>query len=102
MLATFNALAEPNRFHIVSLLREKPYSVNELVERLKLGQSLVSKHLRVLGDAGLVQAKPLKQRRIYTLRSAPFEELDTWLAAYKPLWEARFNRLDILLDEMRE
>ena len=96
---TFSALAEPNRFHIVELLRSKPRPVNELVDRLRLQQPQVSKHLRVLADAGFVEVKPLAQQRIYQLRPQPFKELDHWLNKYRKLWEERFDRLDFLLRE---
>ena len=101
MMATLRALAEPNRFHIVELLREGPRPVGDMVNRLGLRQPQVSKHLRVLSDAGLVDVRVDAQRRIYTLRPAPLQELEVWLETYRRLWEANFQRLDALLDEMK-
>lgn len=100
-MATFRALAEPNRFHIVELLRDGPRPVGDMVTRLGLRQPQVSKHLRVLSDAGLVDVRVDAQRRIYALRAAPLQELEVWLDTYRRLWEANFQRLDALLDEMK-
>lgn len=94
---TFSALAEPNRLHIVELLHDGPRPVGEIVDRLHLHQPQVSKHLRVLADAGLVEVKPLAQQRIYQLRLQPFKEIDHWLEKYRSLWNERFDRLDTLL-----
>lgn len=94
---TFSALAEPNRFHIVELLRDKSCPVGEIVDKLHLNQPQVSKHLRVLADAGIVEVKPFAQQRIYELQPKPFKELDTWLHSYSRLWEERFDRLDEIL-----
>jgi len=101
MLQTLKALAEPNRLHIVELLRDGPRPVGDMVQRLHLRQPQVSKHLRVLSDAGLVDARVDAQRRIYTLRTAPLQQLDVWLERYRQLWEQNFKRLDALLDEMK-
>jgi DNA-binding transcriptional ArsR family regulator len=101
MMETFRALAEPNRFHIVELLRGGPRPVGHLVRRLRLRQPQVSKHLRVLSDAGLVDVRVDAQRRIYALRPAPLQELEEWLEKYRGLWEANFQRLDSLLEEMK-
>jgi DNA-binding transcriptional ArsR family regulator len=101
MMETLKALAEPNRLHIVELLRNGPRPVGELVDRLHLRQPQVSKHLRVLSDAGLVEVRIDAQRRIYTLRPAPLQQLDVWLERYRELWEQNFQRLDALLDEMK-
>ena len=100
-MATLRALAEPNRFQIVELLRDRPRPVGELVNRLGLRQPQVSKHLRVLSDAGLVDVRVDAQRRIYALRPAPLHELEVWLERYRRLWESNFQRLDALLDEMK-
>lgn len=101
MIATLQALAEPNRFHIVELLRRGPRPVGYMVRRLRLRQPQVSKHLRVLSEAGLVHARVDAQRRIYTLRPAPLQELEVWLERYRRLWEGSFQRLDSLLDELK-
>lgn len=91
---TFSALAEPNRFHIVELLREGPLSVGEIADRLGLNQPQASKHLRVLSEAGLVEVQAIVNRRIYKLRAQPLIELDDWLESYRRIWNERFDRLD--------
>ncbi len=101
MMATLRALAEPHRFQIVELLRDGPRPVGDLVHRLRLRQPQVSKHLRVLSDAGLVDVRVDAQRRIYALRPAPLQELEVWLERYRRLWEDNFQRLDALLDELK-
>jgi DNA-binding transcriptional ArsR family regulator len=101
MMETLRALAEPNRFQIVELLRKGPRPVGDLVNRLGLRQPQVSKHLRVLSDAGLVEVRVDAQRRIYTLRPAPLQELEEWVERYRQLWEGNFRRLDALLDRMK-
>jgi DNA-binding transcriptional ArsR family regulator len=102
MMATLRALAEPSRFQIVELLRNGPRPVGELVNRLKLPQPQVSKHLRVLSDAGLVDVLVDAQRRIYELRPAPLQELEVWIERYRSIWEDNYQRLDILLEEMKK
>src|SRR5437762_4070981 len=101
MIETLKALGEPNRFQIVELLREGPRPVGEMVHRLHLRQPQVSKHLRVLSDAGLVDVRVDAQRRIYALRPAPLQELEVWLERYRRLWESNFERLDTLLEELK-
>jgi DNA-binding transcriptional ArsR family regulator len=101
MMATLRALAEPNRFQIVELLRGGPRPVGDVVNRLGLRQPQVSKHLRVLSGAGLVGVRVDAQRRIYELRPAPFQELEVWLERYRRIWEANYQRLDVLLGEMK-
>lgn len=96
------ALAEPNRLHIIELLRSKSRSVNEIVSTLQLNQPQVSKHLRVLADAGIVEMRPQAQQRIYRLRPKPFQELDMWLEKYRYLWSDRFDRLDELLKQEKK
>ncbi|MBL8056147.1 MAG: winged helix-turn-helix transcriptional regulator [Anaerolineales bacterium] len=94
MLPTFSALAEPNRLRIIELLREGPRPVGEIAARLRLRQPQVSKHLRVLSAAGLVEVHPAAQQRIYQLRAAQFQALDDWLAAYRQFKEASYDRLE--------
>ncbi len=101
MMATLRALAEPNRFQIVELLRDGPRPVGEMVHRLGLRQPQVSKHLRVLSAAGLVDMRVDAQRRIYTLRPAPLQELKLWLERFRRLWEENFQRLDAVLEELK-
>ena|SRR5437660_25949 len=102
MESTCIALAEPNRLHMVELLREGPLTVGEIADRLGLHQPQVSKHLSVLGDAGLVEMHPLANRRIYTLRPEPFLELDAWLESFRRVWDERYDRLDEYLHELQE
>ena len=102
MIATLTALAEPNRLHIVELLRENPRSVNEIVAQLHLSQPLVSKHLRVLNQAGLVKAHPSAQQRIYALEPRPFEDLESWLDTFRRVWNERLDTLDDYLQELKE
>jgi DNA-binding transcriptional ArsR family regulator len=101
MMATLRALAEPHRFQIVEFLGDGPRPVGDVVHRLRLRQPQVSKHLQVLRAAGLVDVRVDKQRRIYALRPAPLRELEVWLERYRRLWEANFQRLDALLDELK-
>ena len=101
MQATLSALAEPNRLAIVEFLRRKPRAVGEIVDRLGLRQPQVSKHLRVLSDAGLVEVHPVAQQRIYSLRAQPLKELDAWLEPYRRTWDERFDRLDDVLRDLK-
>ncbi len=86
----------------MDLLRERPRLVGELVDLLQMTQPGVSKHLRVLREAGLVRVRQDAQRRWYELRSEPLAEIDAWLEPYRQQWEARFDRLDSLLDELQD
>jgi DNA-binding transcriptional ArsR family regulator len=94
MIDTLTAIAEPNRFAIVELLRDGPRSVNEIGESLDLRQPLVSKHLKVLSSAGVVDVRPEAQRRIYALKRDRFDEIDRWLDSFASLWADRFDRLE--------
>jgi DNA-binding transcriptional ArsR family regulator len=100
MIETFAALAEPNRLRIVELLRTGARSVNDIGKRLKLNQPQVSKHLRVLKDAGLVEVEARAQQRLYELRPKPLRQLHDWLERYRKVWDARFEALDELLVEL--
>jgi DNA-binding transcriptional ArsR family regulator len=100
MIETFAALAEPNRLRIVELLRSGSRSVNDIGKRLKLNQPQVSKHLRVLKDAGLVDVEARAQQRLYELRAKPLRQLHDWLERYRKVWDARFEALDELLVEL--
>ena len=102
MMTIFEALADPTRRRILDLLRERPHLVGELVDQLKISQPLMSKHLRVLREVGLVQVRQEAQRRWYELRPEPLAEVDTWLTAYRHLWEARLDRLDGYLQELQD
>jgi len=98
--STFEILAEPQRRRILDLLREGERPVGALVERLTLSQPAVSKHLRVLKNAGLVEVRQDAQRRWYRLRPEPLAEIDAWLAPYRRLWAARLDALERHLEAM--
>lgn len=100
-LAALQVLAEPRRVAILDLLRDGERPVGELVEHLGLSQPAVSKHLRVLKDAGLVEVRVDAQRRLYRIRLEPLAELDDWLAPYRRLWAERLDRLEEHLDQRR-
>jgi DNA-binding transcriptional ArsR family regulator len=100
-LAALEVLAEPRRRAILDLLRDGERPVGDLVDRLGLSQPGVSKHLRVLKDAGLVEARPEAQRRLYRIRPEPLAELDDWLASYRRLWMTHLDRLEDHLDRRR-
>ncbi len=102
MLATFTALAEPNRLRIVELLRAGARPVGEIGERLHLQQPQVSKHLRVLREAGLVEVEVRAQQRLYELRAEPLQELNVWLERFRDIWDARLDRLDDYLEHMKK
>jgi DNA-binding transcriptional ArsR family regulator len=102
MIETLRALAEPNRLQIVELLHDGPRPVGDIADRLRLHQPQVSKHLRVLTDAGLVQVQQAAQRRIYGLRPQPFKELDVWLESYRHFWDERLDRLDDYLTRLQK
>jgi DNA-binding transcriptional ArsR family regulator len=102
MIAILTALAEPNRLRIVELLRSGPQPVGQIGESLHLRQPQVSKHLRVLKEAGLVGVQPDAQRRLYELRTEPLREIDAWLEHYRLLWEARLDALGEHLKRMQE
>jgi DNA-binding transcriptional ArsR family regulator len=99
MVTTFEVLAEPTRRHILDLLRERERSVGELVEHLALSQPGVSKHLRVLREAGLAEVRHDAQRRWYGLRVDPLVEIDEWLEPYRRFWAGRLDALERHLDE---
>ena len=91
--ALFEVLAEPTRRQVLDLLREQERTVGELVDELDMSQPAVSKHLRVLREAGLVEARVDAQRRIYSLRAEPLVEMDAWLAPYRKFWRGRLAAL---------
>ncbi|HVV13168.1 metalloregulator ArsR/SmtB family transcription factor [Amycolatopsis sp.] len=99
MASTFEVLAEPRRREILDLLRTGERPVGDLVEQLELTQPAVSKHLKVLREAGLVEVRHDAQRRWYRLCPQPLAELDAWLAPYRALWTASFDALERHLDE---
>jgi DNA-binding transcriptional ArsR family regulator len=98
--AIFGALGEPTRLRIVELLRTGPMSVGEIAEVLDVRQPQVSKHLRVLGDSGIVTGEALARRRIYHLEAEPFEEVGHWIESFEQLWESRLDSLGSYLDSI--
>ncbi|MGH3133917.1 MAG: ArsR/SmtB family transcription factor [Gaiellaceae bacterium] len=93
-MSTYAALAEPHRRQILDLLRSSERSVTELVVRLKISQPGVSKHLRVLREAGLVDVRAEGRRRWYGLRVQPLAEVDAWLEPYREFWSGRLDALE--------
>lgn len=100
-MATLSALAEPNRMAIVELLRDGPLTVGEIAEKLKLRQPQASKHLKVLSDNGIVEVKADANRRIYSLRSEPFQALDRWVESFRRVMEERFDNLEHYLRKLQ-
>jgi DNA-binding transcriptional ArsR family regulator len=98
MPSTFEVLAEPRRRHILDLLLAAERPVGELASATEMSQPLVSKHLKVLRDAGLVEVRPDAQRRIYRVRPEPLRELDEWLDPYRAMWSQRLDALGRHLD----
>lgn len=99
-LSLFDVIAEPNRRRILDLLREQERPVGDLVAALAVSQPAVSKHLRVLRDAGLVEARTDAQRRVYRVRAEPLHSIDEWLAPYRAMWSAHLDDLERHLDSI--
>lgn len=95
--AVLNALSDPSRRTVLEVLRERPATVNELAAQLPIARPGVSRHLRVLREAGLVDVEQQAQWRVYSIRTEPLAELDEWLSRYRGLWA---NRLDALHTEI--
>jgi len=100
MQSVFEIIAEPNRRAILGLLVSAEQSVGEIERQLRLPQPAVSKHLRVLRDAGLVESTVDAQRRLYRLTPEPLEELDAWLTPFRRFWSAHIDALERHLDRM--
>ena len=98
----FNAVAEPRRRQILDLLAGGELSVNNLVARLELAQPVVSKHLRVLREVGLVQVRDAGRQRLYRLDSRPLQPIYQWVKNFEQTWADRFERLDAVLAELTE
>jgi DNA-binding transcriptional ArsR family regulator len=96
---TINVIAEPSRLTILDELRKGEQPVSALVEKLDMSQPAVSKHLRVLRDAGLVRVRPDGQRRLYSVRPNPLIELDDWLEPYRQMWTESLDQLEAHLTE---
>ena len=100
MESVFTVIAEPNRRAILSLLAGSEQSVGDIERRLRMPQPAVSKHLRVLRDAGFVEATVDAQRRLYRLKPEPLQELEAWLAPFRELWTAHLDALERHLDRL--
>ena len=98
MESVFEIIAEPNRRAILSLLVSSEQSVGEIERQLRMTQPTVSKHLRVLREAGLVKARVDAQRRVYQLRAEPLSEVDAWLEPYRRFWSGRLDALEAHLE----
>src|SRR3979411_657036 len=94
----FHALADPARFRIVEAMRSGECTVGDIVGRMDLHQSGVSRHLRILAEAGIVQMRPDGQKRLYSLRKEAFDQLDAWVAGYRRHWKARLDRFGAALE----
>jgi DNA-binding transcriptional ArsR family regulator len=97
MQTLFATLADPTRFRIIELLREGEQAVSDIVERVEVHQSGVSRHLGILLELGLVQVRRDGQHRRYSLRPDPFRDIEAWVIGYRRLWDARLDRLDAAL-----
>jgi DNA-binding transcriptional ArsR family regulator len=100
--SVFEIIAEPNRRAILGLLVSSQQSVGEIERQLGIPQPAVSKHLRVLRDAGFVESTVDAQRRLYRLRPEPLREIDTWLAPFRRFWSAHVDALERYLDRMEQ
>ena len=94
----FQTLADPTRRRIVEALRSGERAVNDIVDSVDIDQSGVSRHLRILSEAGFVRVRPEGPKRLYSLRAEPFRELDAWVTGYRSLWEKRLDRLGQALE----
>ena len=102
MESVFEIIAEPNRREILNLLASSEQSVGEIERQLRMSQPAVSKHLRVLREAGFVEATVDAQRRVYRLKPEPLKELDAWLAPFRRFWSAHLDALERHLDRMEQ
>ena len=100
--AVFSALGEPGRLRIVELLRSRPHAVGEIAERLGIRQPQVSKHLKVLAQAGVVRVRPQARHRIYHLEANVFEQIGGWVDSFEALWETRLDNLGTYLEEEKK
>ena len=101
MADPFQILADPTRRRLVEALRGGERSVGDLVEKVDIGQSGVSRQLAILQDAQFVVVRPEGRRRLYTLRPEPFRELDEWMRDYRVMWEARLDRFAAEVDRRK-
>jgi DNA-binding transcriptional ArsR family regulator len=97
----FNAIAEPRRREILDVLADGEIPVNDLVRRMGLAQPLVSKHLRVLRDVGLVEVREEGRQRLYRINSRPLKPIYDWVKNYERSWSERFDLMDAVLEELK-
>ena len=102
MESSFAIIAEPNRRAILGLLASSERSVGEIERRLRMPQTSVSKHLRVLREAGFVESRVDAQRRVYRIRPEPLKEVDDWIGPFRRFWRARVDALERHLDRMEQ
>ncbi|ANI40288.1 ArsR/SmtB family transcription factor [Mycolicibacterium vaccae] len=98
----FAALGEPSRLRMVELLRTGPLSVGEIADKLDIRQPQVSKHLRVLGESGIVTAEAQARQRIYHLTAEPFEQIAQWVESFETLWDVRLDSLGSYLESLND
>jgi DNA-binding transcriptional ArsR family regulator len=97
-LQPLQTLADPMRFRIVEILRDGELAVNDILANVQIDQSGVSRHLRILHEAGFVHMRPEGQKRFYSLRPEPFQNLDAWISTYRRMWEKRLDRFGEALE----
>ncbi len=97
----FNAVAEPRRRRILDLLAQGERPVNDLVTELGIAQPVISKHLRVLREVGLVEVRDVGRQRLYRLDARPLRGIHDWVSGYERVWTERFDRLDAVLDDLK-
>ena len=100
--STYEAIADPTRRRVLSLLAERERTAGEIAAAFTISRPAVSRHLRVLREAGLVRARPQAQRRVYALDPGPLEDVDAWLASIRAFWEPRLEALERHLEERKE
>src|ERR1700753_2708567 len=100
-ISVLQGLADPARFRIVEAMKARECAVGDIVARMDIHQSGVSRHLRILTEAGIVQMRPDGQKRLYSLRKEAFDRLESWVAEYRRHWEARLDRFGGALERQR-
>jgi DNA-binding transcriptional ArsR family regulator len=100
-IALFHALADPSRLRIVEAMKSGECAVGDIAERMDIHQSGVSRHLRILAEAGIVQMRADGQKRLYSLRKEAFDQLEAWVAGYRRHWQARLDRFGAALERNR-
>ena len=98
----FQILGDPTRLRLLDVLRGGEFAVGDLVERVDIQQSGVSRHLHILQEAGLVAVRREGQRRLYSLRPEPLRDIDVWLSSYRAVWETRLDRFEAQLERLQQ